>query len=79
MEQQLQALTTDAPASGSRPVPTSAYPGGAARLLVSLPACTTGTQLSSEGTKVRFATSHRANRLMVIPTNDHRRPPETPT
>ena len=79
MEQQQLALTTDAPASAPRPVPTAAYPGGAARLLVSLPGWTAGTVLSSEGTKARFATCHRANRLMVIPTNGHRRPPETPT
>ena len=77
MEQQLLAQTVDAPAS--RLVPTAAYPCGAARLLVSLPAWTVGTELSSEGMKPRFATSHRATRFMAIPTNGHRRPPETPT
>ncbi len=71
MKQLLQALPSDvtlAPPAGR--VPSSTY------------ACATvhpaAFELTTQGTSGRTRT-HGVNRLMVIPTNARRRPPETPT
>ena len=79
MKQLLQALTSDAPWSASRPVPSSYAPGAGARLLVGPAVRLRGMAPATKGTTGRFANHHGANRLMVIPTDAHRRPPETPT
>ena len=84
MKQLLQALTSDASCgTASRCVPSSAYacaPARAARLgLGSSVRHHAAMRQTTIATKGRFATLHGANRLMVSPTNAHRRPPETPT
>ncbi len=76
----LQALTSDAPtASAPRRAPSSVYPCAPARLHASSLGRSAAMELSTKDTLGRFATLHRSNRLMVIPTNARRRPPETPT
>lgn len=76
----LQALTSDAPAaSAPRRAPSSVYPCAPARLRASSLGRNAAMALSTKDTLGRFATLHRANRLMVIPTDAHRRPPATPT
>ena len=75
MKQLLQALPSDvdhAPLVGR--VPSSAYACAAA-----LPVHPAAFALSTSGTTGRTRTFHGVNRLMVIPTDAHRRPPETPT
>jgi hypothetical protein len=74
MKQLLQALPSDvtlAPPAGR--VPSSTY-----ACATVLPVHPAAFDLTTQGTSGRTRT-HGANRLMVIPTNAHRRPPETPT
>ena len=80
MKQLLQALPGDVSSERtSRLVPTPAFAGGAARLRACASPAATGTEQTTYGTKGGSASLHGANRLMVIPTNAHLRPPETPT
>ena len=75
MKQLLQVLPGDAsfaPAAGR--VPSSAY-----ACATVLPVHPAAFELTTQGTSGRTRTLHGATRLMVIPTNAHRRPPETPT
>lgn len=75
MKQLLQVLpgeTAVAPAAGR--VPSSAYACAAV-----LPVHHAAFEVTTQGTSGRTRATHGATRLMVIPTNAHRRPPETPT
>ena len=75
MKQLLQVLPGDAsPAPSHGRVPSSAYACPAVPSVH--PAA---FALMTQGTSGRSRTFHGATRLMVIPTNAHRRPPETPT
>ena len=74
MKQPLQVLPGDvSPAAAAGRVPSSGYACDTV-----LPAHPAAFELA-QGTSGRSRTFHGATRLMVIPTNAHRRPPETPT
>lgn len=81
MKQLLKALPSDVPSDAlPRRVPSSAHAYGSARLgLGSSARRWAAMEQTTSATLGRFATLHGANGLMVIPTNAHRRPPETPT
>ena len=74
MKQLLQALSSDVSPASSTGVSSSAYACAS-----ELPVHTTGFELPTQGTSGRTRTLHGASRLMVITTNAHRRPQETPT
>lgn len=74
MKQLLQALPSDVSLASTPGVSSSAYACAS-----ELPVHSAGFGLATAGTSGRTRTLHGASRLMVIPTNAHRRPRETPT
>ncbi len=82
MKQLTHALTGEAFTVPSRAVPTATVPCAPARLRsegTGLPVVLGTVEPMAYATTGRFTSLHGASGRVAIPTNAHRRPPETPT